>query len=175
MPQYAHFTSPIRRYADLVVHRSLIGALELGEGGYAKRPDGLESIGDQISATERVAAAAEREVMDRYAISFVSQHVGDVFDGVIVAVNRAGLFVELPASGAEGFVPKRTLEGMDGANRGRRGRRFSQETFTFDEINHRMLSRHSKKVYQLGDKIQVILVEANTVTNSLIFQVVEDT
>ena len=154
LAHYAHFTSPIRRYSDLIVHRCLISALNLGEDGYNDKPDNLDKLGEHISQTERVAAQAERQVSDRYAISFVLDKVGETMETVIVGVNRVGLFVEIPASGAQGFIPKHNL-GSD---------------FQFDEQNHRFVGRRSNTIYQLGDKVDALLVEADVITNSLSFR-----
>jgi ribonuclease R len=160
LAHYAHFTSPIRRYADLVIHRSLITALNLGEGGYESQAIDLDGIGQHVSETERRAAAAEREVMDRFKISFVAAAVGQEVDGVIVGVNRYGLFIELEKSGAEGFVPLRFLEG---------------DYFSFEEATHCLVGRHTKIVYQLGQKVRVILVDADDQTNSLTLRLVSKT
>jgi ribonuclease R len=104
--RYAHFTSPIRRYADLLVHRALIKALGVGPDGL---PNGLAApafaqIGTHISATERRAAQAEREVVDRYTAAFLAAHVGASFTGRISGVTRFGLFVKLTETGADGLV-----------------------------------------------------------------------
>ena len=109
--RYAHFTSPIRRYADLVVHRALIRAGKLGADG---QPDGtdarsLAEIAATISATERRAMKAERETADRLIAHFLADRVGATFDGHISGVTRAGLFVELDETGADGFIPARTI------------------------------------------------------------------
>lgn len=157
LSHYAHFTSPIRRYSDLIVHRCLISALGLGEDGYPAKPNNLDKLGDHISKTERTAAQAEREVSDRFAISYVSDKVGEAFRTVIVGVNRVGLFVEIPSSGAQGFIPKHSL-GSD---------------FHYDEQNHRFVARRSKVTYQLGDAVEAFLVEANVVTNTLSFRLAD--
>lgn len=169
LTHYAHFTSPIRRYSDLLVHRYLVTALELGEGGVDRPPqEQLAMAGEHLSQTEREAAAAEREVVDRFAISYVASRVGDIFDVVITGVNRAGLFVEIPSCGAEGFVPKSTL-GLPVDSRDRGRNRFSS-SFYFDEANHQMVDRKSKVTYQLGDQVQALLFDADTTTNSMTFR-----
>ena len=119
--RYAHFTSPIRRYADLVVHRALIRALNLGSGGLNDMRAGeLAQIAEHISAAERRAMAAERETVDRVIAAHLADRVGAVFAGRIAGVTRAGLFVKLSETGADGFVPAATL---------------GDEYFRFEEAN----------------------------------------
>ncbi len=154
LTHYAHFTSPIRRYADLVVHRALISALDLGDDGYPEPPTHLDKIGSHISATERQAAAAEREVMDRYAISYIAPRVGEVFMTTIVGVNRFGLFLEVEETGAQGFLPKTNL---------------GRDTFYFEEEHHRLMGRRSKKAYQLGGRLMAKLIQADPLSSSLVF------
>ena len=109
--RYAHFTSPIRRYADLIVHRALIRAQKLGPDGLPDDIDAraLSEIAANISATERRAMKAERETADRLIAHFLADRVGAVFDGHISGVTRAGLFVELDETGADGFIPARHI------------------------------------------------------------------
>src|SRR5256886_1708366 len=109
--RYAHFTSPIRRYADLIVHRGLIRAGKLGDGGLPETMDPrvLGEVAATISATERRAMKAERETFDRLLAHFLADRVGADFEGRISGVTRAGLFVKLDHTGADGFIPARTI------------------------------------------------------------------
>ena len=159
--RYAHFTSPIRRYADLVVHRGLIRALKLGDDGLAPNADValLAEIGAAISATERRAMLAERETADRLIAHFLADRVGATFDGRISGVTRAGLFVKLADTGADGFVPARTI---------------GDEYFRFDERAHAMVGKHSGETYRLGDGVTVKLVEAAPVAGALRFELLSE-
>lgn len=159
LSHYAHFTSPIRRYSDLVVHRALISALDLGDDGYPEKPTTLDKIGSHISATERQAAAAEREVMDRYAIAYIAPRIGEVFKTTIVGVNRFGLFIEVDETGAQGFLPKTNL---------------GRDTFYFDEDNHRLFGKRTKAAYQLGGIVKAKLIQADTLSSSLVFTLLMD-
>ena len=155
--RYAHFTSPIRRYADLVVHRALIRAGKLGADG---QPDGTDSralaeIAANISATERRAMKAERETADRLIAHFLADRVGATFDGHISGVTRAGLFVELDETGADGFIPARTI---------------GDEYFRFDEAGRAFVGR--AVTHRLGDPVTVELVEAAPVAGALRFKLV---
>ena len=159
--RYAHFTSPIRRYADLVVHRGLIRALKLGSDGL---PESLErsalaEVSAQISATERRAMLAERETADRLIAHFLADRVGATFDGRISGVTRAGLFVKLRDTGADGFVPARTI---------------GDEYFRYDERAHAMTGSRSSQTYRLGDPVTVKLVEAAPVAGALRFELLSE-
>ena len=111
LPRYAHFTSPIRRYADLVVHRALVHAFGLGEGAAAAAHADLVLSGERVSRAERRAQAAERAAMERYVAAFLAARVGATFEGRISGLHRAGIFVTLSDSGAEGLVPMSSLPG----------------------------------------------------------------
>jgi len=155
--RYAHFTSPIRRYADLVVHRALIRALKFGPDGLAGDVDtrGLAEIAANISATERRAMKAERETGDRLIAHFLADRVGAVFDGHISGVTRAGLFVELDETGADGFIPARNI---------------GDEYFRFNEKGRAFVG--SAATHRLGDPVTVELVEAAPVAGALRFRLV---
>jgi ribonuclease R len=153
--RYAHFTSPIRRYADLVVHRALIRAQKLGPDGLpeATEPRALAEVAANISATERRAMKAERETADRLIAHFLADRVGATFDGHISGVTRAGLFVELDETGADGLIPARLI---------------SDEYFHFDEKGRAFTGRSA--TYRLGDPVTVELVEAAPVAGALRFR-----
>jgi ribonuclease R len=156
--RYAHFTSPIRRYADLVVHRALIRALNLGPGGLNDMRAGeLAQIAEHISAAERRAMAAERETVDRVIAAHLVDRVGAVFQGRIAGVTRAGLFVKLSETGADGFVPAATL---------------GDDYFRFEEANRAMVGTRTKETFRLGGEIKVRLVEAAPFAGALRFEIV---
>jgi ribonuclease R len=157
--RYAHFTSPIRRYADLIVHRALVRAFKLGQGGLTdSEVDHLERDAQDISACERRAMAAERDSTDRYIAAFMSDRVGAEFDGKISGVTRVGLFIRLAETGADGLVPVRTL-----------GREF----FTHNERTHALVGERSGLTFRLGDKVRVRLEEATPLTGGLRFELLE--
>ncbi len=159
--RYAHFTSPIRRYADLIVHRGLIRALKLGHDGL---PDGMDTaalgeIAAQISAAERRAMVAERETNDRLIAHFLADRIGATFEGRVSGVHRAGLFVKLTETGADGFIPARTI---------------GSEYFRHDESGHAMVGSRSGETYRLGDPVTVKLVEAAPVAGALRFEILSE-
>ena len=156
--RYAHFTSPIRRYADLIVHRGLIRALKLGADGLPESADvkQLAEIGAQISAAERRAMLAERETKDRLIAHFLADRIGATFEGRISGVTRAGLFVKLNDTGADGFIPARTI---------------GDEYFRFEEAARAMIGNRSGETYRLGDAVTVKLVEAAPVAGALRFEI----
>ena len=156
--RYAHFTSPIRRYADLVVHRALIRALKLGSDGLPAAADGqsLGEIAARISAAERRAMTAERETADRLIAHFLADRIGATFEGRISGVTRAGLFVKLDGTGADGFVPARLIGG---------------EYFRYYEARHALIGDTTGETYRLGDRVSVRLAEAAPVAGALRFEV----
>ncbi|MFZ5690099.1 MAG: ribonuclease R [Pseudomonadota bacterium] len=155
--RYAHFTSPIRRYADLVVHRGLIRALKLKDGALPDSADvkSLNEIAARISAAERRAMAAERETTDRLIAHHLADRVGAIFEGRIGGVTRAGLFVKLDETGADGFIPARTI---------------GDDYFVYHEDRHAMIGRSTGETYRLGDIVTVKLVEAIPVAGALRFE-----
>ncbi|MEX0851846.1 MAG: ribonuclease R [Bauldia sp.] len=158
--RYAHFTSPIRRYADLIVHRALIRSLRLGLGGL---PEGIEAklpeIAARISAAERRAMAAERDTIDRLVAHWLADRVGATFAGRISGVTRAGLFVKLDDTGADGFVPMRTL---------------GSDYFRYDEARHAVIGSRTGEMHRLGDTVEVRLVEAAPLAGALRFELISE-
>lgn len=158
--KYAHFTSTIRRYADLTVHRGLVAAGKLGPGAETKgEADKLDKVASDISDTERRAIAAERETQDRFLAAFLSDKVGAEFPGRVNGVNRAGLFVTLDETGADGFVPARTL---------------GWEFFEHDETLNALVGRESGGRFRMGQKVRVELVEVTPIQGGLRFEMLSD-
>ena len=159
--RYAHFTSPIRRYADLVVHRALIRGLGLGEGALPETEtvERLSEVAAEISVTERRAMKAERETADRLIAHFLADRIGATFQGRISGVTRAGLFVKLSDTGADGLIPIRTL---------------GSEYFNYDETRHALVGSRSGAMHRLGDVVDVRLVEAAPVAGALRFELLSE-
>ena len=159
--RYAHFTSPIRRYADLVVHRALIRALKIGKDGLPAHMTlkELAEISARISTAERRAMAAERETVDRLIAHHLADRIGDTFEGRISGVTKAGLFVKLDGTGADGFVPASTI---------------GADYYRFDERSHALRGERTGETYRLGDKAHVKLVEAAPVAGALRFELVTE-
>jgi ribonuclease R len=159
LQRYAHFTSPIRRYADLIVHRALISGLKLGDGGLTDtQAQRLGEISDHISMTERRAMAAERDSTDRYVAAYMEDRIGATFQARVTGVTRFGLFVRIPESGAEGLIPARSL---------------GFEYFRHDERKHALIGDRSGTTYKMGDKLEVRLMEAAPLTGGLRFELAE--
>lgn len=160
LDRYAHFTSPIRRYSDLIVHRGLIRALGLGKDGLTDREIAeLPAIADQVTQTERRSMAAERDAMDRYVAAFLEDRVGATFTGRITGVTRFGLFVRLDETGADGLVPVSSL---------------GIEYFTHDDRAHALVGERSGQRYTLGRMVEVKLTEATPITGGLLFEMLSD-
>ncbi|MEZ5891570.1 MAG: ribonuclease R [Parvularculaceae bacterium] len=160
LARYAHFTSPIRRYADLTVHRALVKAFKLGENGQTeKEAASLGKIAQEISDLERRSIAAERESVDRYLAGYLEGRIGAEFDGRIRGVTKFGLFVMLEETGADGFVPMRYL---------------GAERFRFEEKEHLVVGEATGGVYRLGQAVRVKLAEALPLTGGLRFDMLSD-
>lgn len=160
LDRYAHFTSPIRRYADLIVHRALIRGLKLGTDGLSDYDMGrLKEMAEHITATERRSMAAERDATDRYIAAFLSAHEGAEFDGKITSVTRFGLFVRLNDTGADGLVPVSHL---------------GDEYFVHDDIQHCLIGERSGKRWRLGMPVRIKLLEATPVTGGLLFEMLSE-
>ncbi|MGU3360025.1 ribonuclease R [Methylobacterium sp. M6A4_1b] len=159
--RYAHFTSPIRRYADLIVHRALISAGRLGSDGLSSEMSvaALDQIGEQISAAERRAMAAERETIDRLIAHHLADRVGATFTGQISGVTRSGLFIKLDETGADGFVPISTI---------------GADYYRHDEARHALVGERSGETHRLGDRVEVRLVEAAAVAGALRFELLSE-
>ncbi|HFQ15046.1 MAG TPA: ribonuclease R, partial [Rhodobacteraceae bacterium] len=158
--RYAHFTSPIRRYGDLMIHRALIRALGLGADGLTRDEEAaLQDIARAISDTERRAMAAERETTDRLIAAYLSDQIGATFPGRISGVVKSGLFVRLADSGADGFVPASTL---------------GDEFYYFDERARALVGEYSARAYRLGDEVEVKLAEAIPMAGALRFEMLSE-
>ncbi|MEM8697227.1 MAG: RNB domain-containing ribonuclease [Pseudomonadota bacterium] len=160
---YAHFTSPIRRYADLLVHRSLIGAYGLGPdiaetklmGAEAER---MEATGEAISKLERRAMEAERDTVDRYVAAYLAERVGEIMPARITGVQNFGFFATVEGLGGDGLVPARDL---------------GREYYRYDERVHALIGEETGTRYALGDRLDLRLVEANPVSGGLRFELPE--
>ena len=158
--RYAHFTSPIRRYADLIVHRALVSAFKLGEGGLSDdERSKLDRIAEVISQCERKAMSAERETVDRLIAMHLAERVGEAFKARISGVTRFGLFVKLSDTGADGFVPAATL---------------GRDYYRHVENAHALVGERTGESFRLGDKVEVRLVEANPAAGALRFDMLSD-
>ncbi|MES2333349.1 MAG: ribonuclease R [Pseudomonadota bacterium] len=151
---YAHFTSPIRRYSDLIVHRALISAHSWGKDGLSPwDEENLEETGKLISEAERRSMAAERDTNDRYLAAYLADRIGAEFAGRISGVQRFGVFVRLDETGADGLIPVRAL---------------GREYFNYDEASQTLMGSETGMVLGIGQKVMVRLAEAVPVTGGLI-------
>lgn len=152
---YAHFTSPIRRYADLVVHRALVEADKLGPGGELPTDPEMAKTGEVISQLERRAMEAERETVDRYVAAYLSAHVGEVMEARITGVQSFGFFATVDGVGGDGLVPARDL---------------GREYFRYDEAAQELVGEETGEAFSLGQRLKLKLVEANPVSGALRFE-----
>jgi ribonuclease R len=158
--RYAHFTSPIRRYADLVVHRALIRAFDLGPEGLTRgEEERLDETAALVSAAERRAMAAERDTVDRLIAGYLAERVEETFSGRISGVTKSGLFVQLPQYGADGFIPVSKL---------------GDDYYMFDETARALVGERTGKGYQLADRVEVRLVEIAPLAGSMRFEMQSD-
>ncbi len=160
LDRYAHFTSPIRRYADLVVHRALIRALGLGDDGLSDSDIAhLKETAEHITVAERRAMAAERDAIDRYVAAFLEDKVGVTFEGRITGVTRFGLFVRLNDTGADGLIPVSSL---------------GDEYFIHDDHLHALVGERTGARWRLGRQVSVKLREATPITGGLLLEMLSE-
>ena len=159
LKNYAHFTSPIRRYSDLIVHRALIKAHKWGKDGLSDWDvEHLAETATQISETERRSMTAERDTTDRYLAAFMADRIGAVFKGRIAGVARFGLFVKLDETGADGLVPIRSL---------------GDEYFHHDADSQTLRGEKTGLILGLGQRVTVKLAEAEALTGGLLLEMIE--
>ncbi len=159
LTRYAHFTSPIRRYADLLVHRALICGLRLGDGALADDEVPLfPDAASHITATERRAQLAERDAIDRYLAAYMADKVGANFAARISGVTRFGLFVTVVESGASGLVPVRSLP---------------DDFWQYNEREQALTGRRTRLAFRLAQEVEVRLAEASPVTGGLVFHILQ--
>ena len=160
LDRYAHFTSPIRRYADLLVHRALISALDFGKDGLTDgEVEKLAGIAEHISSTERRAMLAERETVDRLLAHFLAEKIGTRFAGRISGVTRSGLFVKLRETGADGFIPASSL---------------GADYYRYVEEMQAMVGDRTGETFRIGDDVEVRLLEAAPLAGALRFELLSD-
>ena len=159
LTHYCHFTSPIRRYSDLIVHRALISILSLGkeekDGLSLEQAGKLPAIAEHISMTERRAMLAERDANDRYIVAYMADKLGAEFEGYIANLNSFGLFVALYDTGAQGFIPIGAL---------------GADFYIHDKPRNCLIGRHSGNRFDIGQKVLIKVREANPITGSLLFE-----
>lgn len=152
---YTHFTSPIRRYPDLIAHRLLQHYLDGGRSPYKGE---IEDKSKHCSAMERLAADAERDSIKFMQVKFMEKHVGETFEGVISGVAEFGFWVEIPENGAEGLIKLRDL---------------SDDSYSYDAKSHAVYGARTGRQFQLGDKVKIVVVKANLIAKQLDFKIVD--
>ncbi|MBS0479738.1 MAG: RNB domain-containing ribonuclease [Proteobacteria bacterium] len=160
---YAHFTSPIRRYTDLIVHRSLVEAYKLGPGGLT--PDeaaSMDRIGEAISRLERRAMEAERDTIDRYVAAYLAERVGELVEVRITGVTNFGFFATVDGIGGDGLMPVRELSGFSGG-----------EYFRYDDAAKKLVGEQSGDEFTIGQRLTLRLAESNPVSGALRFELPE--
>ncbi len=159
LSHYTHFTSPIRRYSDLLVHRALVKTFDLGVGGQTESEAiKMPEMAEHISDTERRSITAERSAMDRYTALYLVDRVEAEFEATINGINKAGLFITLKDSGSDGFIPARTLP---------------QDFYTHDEAKHALIGKRTRLKFQICEHIMVKLIEVEPLAGSAIFVLTE--
>ena len=156
--RYAHFTSPIRRYSDVLIHRSLIDALGFGKDGLGTMEnEAFSETATHISMTERRAAAAERAAISRYIAAFLSEQTGNRFEARVSGITSAGLFMALAESGADGLLPMKRLP---------------EDFYDIDEHRHSLAGRATGLTFKIGDTLLVKLVDADSLTGGVLLDYV---
>lgn len=160
LSRYSHFTSPIRRYADVTIHRALIRALGLGDDGATDKDEArYDETASHVSDTERKSMAAERDATSRYIASFLADRIGSTFEGRVTGVTRFGLFIRLDETQADGLAPIRSL---------------GEERWHHDEAAHALVGEQSGVRFPLGMRVEVRLEEATPISGGLLFSVLTD-
>jgi ribonuclease R len=153
---YTHFTSPIRRYPDLMVHRLLDRYLT--QGGRSVNPGKYETLCEHCSAQEQVAANAERASIKYKQVEFMTEHLDEEFDAVISGVTEWGIYAEITENKCEGMIPLRTLQ---------------DDYYEYDDANYCLVGRRHHHKYTIGDPLRIRIVKANLERKQLDFEIVE--
>jgi ribonuclease R len=155
-PYYTHFTSPIRRYPDLMVHRILT---KYAEGGRSVNQEKYESLCEQSSDMEQLAAQAERSSIKYKQVEFMSEHIGQTFQGTISGVTEFGIYVEVDENKCEGMIPLRDLD---------------DDYYEFDERNYCLRGRRYHHCYNLGDSVKIQVARADLYRKQLDYKLVRE-